>query len=62
MPERFGWYGLVAFYRDAAAQDRQWKATRPLACPNDGEPLQVGPDGVRFCHFDGYRDVHGDHP
>ncbi len=24
-------------------------------CPNDGIPYDTGPDGQRFCRFDGYQ-------
>lgn len=29
--------------------------SRPLACPNDGEPLSLGPNGVLYCTFDGWQ-------
>ncbi len=35
--------------KEAAASDP------PVACPNDGEPLQVAADGGLFCPFDGWR-------
>jgi hypothetical protein len=34
-----------------------YKTQVPIACPNDGEPLQPGPPsraGVWFCKFDGW--------
>lgn len=32
-----------------------WASVPPLACPNDGEPLQPGPgDGTFFCKYDGW--------
>ena len=31
------------------------KTQPPRACPNDGEPLQDGPDGSKFCRFDGWQ-------
>lgn len=27
----------------------------PVECPNDGTPLEEGPDGQPFCRFDGWR-------
>ena len=27
----------------------------PIECPNDGEPLQIGPDGALYCRYDGWR-------
>ncbi len=30
----------------------------PIACPNDGEPLQVAADGGLYCPFDGWRPGH----
>jgi len=27
----------------------------PVACPNDGEPLQTGPHGQLWCPFDGWK-------
>lgn len=27
----------------------------PVACPNDGEPLRTGPDGILFCPYDGWQ-------
>ncbi|HXS17718.1 MAG TPA: hypothetical protein VN764_11045, partial [Polyangiaceae bacterium] len=26
----------------------------PVACPNDGEPLEDGPDGELHCRYDGW--------
>lgn len=50
------WYGLLAILQDAA-QQVQWERTRrPVACPNDGEPLELGPNGVLHCRWDGWTD------
>jgi hypothetical protein len=54
MPNSGGWYGLIDIYREAADELVQQRAQSPLACPNDGEPLTAGPDGVLFCKFDGW--------
>jgi hypothetical protein len=48
----YGLLGILAEMREMRAQD----ATQPeVACPNDGEPLRSGPNGVLYCPFDGYR-------
>lgn len=49
-----GWEQLIdiiAEARDLAAKE---EATPPAACPNDGEPLEQGPDGTLHCRFDGW--------
>jgi hypothetical protein len=35
-----------------ALEDEQ---LNPVECPNDGTPLEAGPDGEPFCRFDGWR-------
>jgi hypothetical protein len=44
--------------RAIAAQNRQqrefWEGQPPRACPDDGTPLQQGPDGSLFCTHDGW--------
>ena len=35
-----------------------YKSVPPVACPNDGEPLRVGPSahsGVWYCPYDGWQ-------
>lgn len=50
-----GWYKLLGIIQESEAIQQQ-EAVRPVvACPNDGEPLQSGPDGQLFCRFDGWR-------
>lgn len=50
------WWQLHAIYREAAELQTDWR-TQPLpACPNDGEPLTAGPNGVRYCQYDGWTD------
>lgn len=57
MAQTGSWWGLHNIYKQAAELQTQWR-TNPLpACPNDGEPLTLGPDGVRFCRYDGWRDT-----
>lgn len=48
------WQQLLDIYAEAADEARQEKTQRPVACPNDGEPLTTGPDGKLFCRFDGW--------
>jgi hypothetical protein len=50
-----GWWDLVAIYRESDAEIRAERASDPVACPNDGEPLRAGPDGRLFCPYDGWR-------
>lgn len=51
------WDQLLSIAKDQqqdavdAARDR----VAPEACPNDGEPLVMGPDGRLFCPADGFR-------
>lgn len=49
------WYQLLAIAQEAAELARDEREQGPLACPNDGEPLVTGADGVPFCRFDGWR-------
>lgn len=35
-----------------------YKSQPPVACPNDGEPLRLGPSttpGIWYCPFDGWQ-------
>jgi hypothetical protein len=51
----------MSFYQllDLAEANRQVQAyylsTPPVACPNDGTPLDIGPHGELFCKFDGWQ-------
>jgi hypothetical protein len=54
-PEQGSWYGLLDIIREAAQLAREEREQDPVACPNDGEPLESGPDGQPFCPFDGWR-------
>lgn len=48
-----GWYGLLAIeqeYRQVLAEER---STPPVACPEDGEPLETGPNGELHCKWHG---------
>jgi uncharacterized Zn finger protein (UPF0148 family) len=48
------WEQLIAMRREAAEERRAEATARPVACPNDGEPLVEGPDGRLFCPYDGW--------
>lgn len=50
------WEQLADILREAASEVAADRSRAPQACPNDGEPLTTGPDGVLFCRFDGWRD------
>lgn len=50
------WRQLQSIYEEGAATAAAERAARPTACPNDGEPLQEGPDGYLFCDFDGWNE------
>jgi len=49
------WTSIYAIAREANEYKKFYESHTPLACPNDGEPLSQGPNGVRFCKFDGWR-------
>ncbi len=52
-----GWYGLAAI-RDEwieVIRENEAELANPRACPNDGEPMLVGPAGQLYCPFDGWR-------
>jgi hypothetical protein len=49
------WEQLLSIAREAADELQQERTRPPQACPNDGEPLTTGPNGVLFCRFDGWR-------
>lgn len=50
------WWGLYDTYVLGEQLQTQWRNQPLPSCPNDGEPLIVGPDGVRFCRYDGFRE------
>jgi len=49
------WWQLVDIIREESAEAAFQRSRRPVACPNDGEPLSTGPRGELFCAFDGWR-------
>ena len=47
-----GWWTYLNILKEV----RTGANRKPLvACPNDGEPLREGPNGVKFCPFDGWQ-------
>jgi hypothetical protein len=48
------WEQLLSILKTDAAEREFWRNTPPVACPNDGTPLQEGPDGSLFCKHDGW--------
>ena len=47
-----GWWTYLNIIKEV----RTGANRKPLvACPNDGEPLREGPNGVLFCPFDGWQ-------
>ena len=56
-PRRAAGWGKLLAVRDEAHQTvldqiRQ----QPSACPRDGTPSQLAPNGRQFCKFDGWRE------
>lgn len=49
-----GWEQLLDIAREAADLAAQEAASPPVACPQDGEPLLTGPNGVLYCRFCGW--------
>jgi len=50
-----GWRGLQAIMQTAREQRREDDSARPVACPNDGEPLLEN-RGVLYCPYDGWKE------
>ena len=50
-----GWYGLLDIIAEAADERRTQLTQPPTACPNDGEPLEQGQNGIWHCPFDGFQ-------
>jgi len=48
------WEQLLSIRAEQIEAARESTAP-PVACPNDGEPLQAGPHGELFCPFDGWQ-------
>jgi hypothetical protein len=50
-----GWGTLIGIYREAAQRYTEETNAEPVACPQDGEPLERGPDGRLFCPWGDWR-------
>jgi len=48
------WRGLINILRENAQVVQDEQRRPPLACPNDGEPLEDAIMGTRHCRFDGF--------
>ncbi len=48
------WETLLATVKEARAEYRAERTNPPVACPNDGEPLNAAPRGRLHCPFDGW--------
>lgn len=45
-----GWYQLLSISKEARQLREDERRAGPVACPNDGEPLQYNPvRGILFC-------------
>ena len=49
------WYGLLDIFREAAQIAADERSRPPVACPNDGQPLEHA-RGVLHCPYDGWID------
>lgn len=45
---------LQAILSQSKRDRADWLDEDPTACPNDGTPLQTGPNGELHCPFDGW--------
>jgi hypothetical protein len=49
------WQQLIGIYREARDPAQRGDDIERDTCPNDGEPLQDGPSGQRYCPYDGFQ-------
>lgn len=49
------WFQLLDIIKQAKDPQQRGDDIEAGVCPNDGEPLSVGPRGELFCKFDGFR-------
>lgn len=49
------WEDLLSIKYEAEELARLDREQPPISCPNDGTPLQPGPNGELHCKFDGYQ-------
>jgi len=50
----YGWRALQGVLTTIRQERQDEDARRPVACPNDGEPLKVSIHGVVYCPYDGW--------
>lgn len=48
------WEQLLSIYAEATAYKKDELISAPVACPYDGEPLDVGDNGVLHCPWGNY--------
>jgi hypothetical protein len=48
------WQQLVDIAKQNSQELESTVRDRPVACPNDGYPLDTGPEGELHCPFDGW--------
>lgn len=51
------WWQLDSVLKERAEYANYYRSQPPVACPNDGTPLQEGPPqqpAIRYCPFDGW--------
>ena len=49
------WDQLYDIFVEAKNEKKEEELAGPSACPNDGTPLESGPDNELFCPYDGWR-------
>jgi hypothetical protein len=49
------WNQLLNLIDESNLEARAYQAAGPVACPNDGSPLERAPDGILQCPFDAWR-------
>lgn len=48
------WYQMLEILAVNADEVNAFETQPPVACPNDGWPLESGPNGELHCVFDGW--------
>lgn len=58
MHAHVSWWQLDSVLKEQAEYAQYYRSQPPVACPNDGQPLEPGPpqepEGSLFCKFDGW--------
>lgn len=49
------WQQLLDIGKENKAERQRQLTARPVACPDDGEPLSMGPGAALFCRYCGWR-------